>query len=196
MGGVLELGPAHGIMTDILYREFQDYTVVDASTDFIKSIKDRHPNIEAVVSLFEEYNPVRKYKFITLGHVLEHVDDPVQIIEKCKGWLEPDGIVLAAVPNANSLHRQVGVMMGMISNVKELNKGDIKIGHRRVYDKDMLIRDFNKGGMKIIKSGGYWLKPMDNAHIEKNWSEKLIYCYMKMGEKYPEIACNIYVVAG
>jgi len=48
------------------------------------------------------------------GHVLEHVDDPVAVLRLVKSWLKPGGRVLAAVPNARSIHRQAAVIMGLL----------------------------------------------------------------------------------
>ena len=35
-----------------------------------------------------------------------------------------------------------------------------------------------------------------NKQIEESWNEEMIRAFMKLGEKYPEIAAEIYVVAG
>jgi hypothetical protein len=57
-GSILELGPAEGVMTNILYQSHsENYTVVDGSEIFISQIKKRYPNINAIVSIFEEFNP-------------------------------------------------------------------------------------------------------------------------------------------
>ncbi|MDE6590489.1 MAG: class I SAM-dependent methyltransferase, partial [Oscillospiraceae bacterium] len=133
-GPVLEMGPAHGLATDLLYPSFPDYSVVDASKLFIELIQERHPNVKTYVSLFEEFNPEKKYDNILIGHVLEHVEDPVAILKRCKEWKTEDGVILAAVPNSGSLHRLAGVKLGLIKDVAELNESDLKVGHRRVYN--------------------------------------------------------------
>lgn len=194
-GSVLELGPAHGLATDLLYPFFPDYSVVDASELFINLIHKRHPNVETYVSLFEDFNPKKKYTNILIGHVLEHVSDPVAILKRCKEWKSDDGVVLAAVPSSGSLHRLAGVKLGFIKDVSELNETDLKAGHRRVYSTESFIEDFQKAGFRVTKSGGYWLKVIPNSQIEKTWSEAQIQTYMEMGEEFPDIASNIYVVA-
>lgn len=194
-GSVLELGPAEGIMTDILCPIFNDYTVVDGAEFFIEAIKKRHPKIIGYCSLFEEFYPSRKYDNIILGHVLEHVEDPVSIIRMCTTWLAQDGVVLAAVPNAQSLHRQAAVFMGMLNCENQLNDTDRKNGHRRVYNMPMLQKNFSDARLNIIKSGGYWLKPEHNAFIEKNYTDEMIDAFMQLGEKYPDIAGELYIVA-
>lgn len=197
-GNVLEMGPAEGLMTDILYPHFKDYTVTDGAEKFVNQLKQRHPGIKGYVSLFENFeNPVT-YQNIILGHVLEHVENPVLILQKCRNMLDRarGGVILASVPNCNSIHRQAAVEMGLLSSVDELNDTDRQNGHRRVYSYEKLKADFQAAGLAIQKSGGYWLKPLSNKQIEESWNEEMIRAFMKLGEKYPEIAAEIYVVAG
>lgn len=87
-GSVLELGPAEGVMTDVLFPHFSgDYTVVDGADFFVEALRQRYPDIKGVVSLFEDYEPERKFSNIVLGHVLEHVENPVAILKKCSAWI-------------------------------------------------------------------------------------------------------------
>lgn len=195
-GSVLEMGPAEGVMTDILVKRFADYTVVDGAKVFVDSIKKRHPNVQGEVSCFEDFKPERKFKNIILGHVLEHVENPVQILKKCKLLLEEGGKIVASVPNCNSVHRQAAVKMGLLNHVNDLNEADLHHGHRRVYSFQEFINDFESAGLTIQKSGGYWLKPMSNKQIEGTWTSDMIWAFMELGEQYPEIAAEIYVVAG
>lgn len=194
-GSVLELGPAEGIMTDVLYPYFDDYTIVDGADSFVNTIKKRYPEIKGYGTLFEEYNPSRTYDNIILGHVLEHVKNPVKILKLASSWLSSEGQIICAVPNANSVHRQVGVLMGLLEAENQLHAGDVRIGHRRVYDMYSLKKDFTDAGLKIIQSGGYWLKPISNAQIEASWDADMVSAFLRLGEKYPDIAANIYVVA-
>lgn len=43
--------------------------------------------------------------------------------------------------------------------------------------------------------GGYWLKPVSNGQIEENWTGKMVEAFMKLGERYPDIAAEIYIIA-
>ena len=45
---------------------------------------------------------------VTLWHVLEHLDDPGDALERIASWLEPDGLLLVAVPNLSSLQARIG----------------------------------------------------------------------------------------
>lgn len=194
-GTVLELGPAEGVMTNLLYPSFHDYTIVDGADFFVRDLQKRFPNIKAYTSLFEDFKPDRYYDNIILGHVLEHVENPCDILKYCSSWLTKGGKILAAVPNANSIHRQAAVCMGLLTAADQLNSTDKKNGHRRVYNIEQLKSDFENAGLNIIKLGGYWLKPLSNSQIEDTWSRQMIDAFLQLGEKYPDIAAEIYIVA-
>jgi len=54
-------------------------------------------------SIKKEINEVSgKFQAITLWHVLEHTQNPIETILKLRLYLEPNGIILIAVPNPNS----------------------------------------------------------------------------------------------
>lgn len=172
------------------------YTAVDGAQAYVDRLLEKFPGLDAICSLFENFQPQIKYDNIILGHVLEHVDDPIEILNLCKSWLSDKGRVLCAVPNANSIHRQAAVLMGLQESTKSFSKKDIHHGHQRVYDSNTLIEDFLKANYQIIASGGYWLKPLADSQLEASWNEQQIQAFMKLGEKYPEIAGEIYVIAG
>jgi 2-polyprenyl-3-methyl-5-hydroxy-6-metoxy-1,4-benzoquinol methylase len=192
----LELGPAEGLMTETLATLFQDLTCVDGAPSFCESLKARFPQVKVVCALFEDFVPQRRFDTIVLGHVLEHVADPGDILSRVRGWLNPQGRVIAVVPNALSLHRQIAVEMGILPEVHALNETDLHHGHRRVYDPMTLRKEFENAGLHIEVFGGYWIKPVSNRQIEEHWTAEMLEGAMRVGERYPEIAAEIYVVAG
>ncbi len=194
-GSILEMGPAEGFMTDLLVGLDQPLTVVEGAASFCDSLKGRHPQIEVVNALFEDFRPKARFQNIVLGHVLEHVENPVDVLSRAKEWLTDTGRILAAVPNARSLHRQAAVILGMLSFEEQLNESDLHHGHRRVYTPETYRRDFIQAGLEIEIFGGYWLKPLSNRQIERDWDETLLRGFMVLGERYPDIAGEIYVIA-
>lgn len=194
-GLTLELGPGEGIMTDLLVSVCSELTVVDGAQLFLDLIKAKHPHIKVVNALFEEFEPDMRFDNIILGHVLEHVENPVEILKRAQKWLSPGGRILAAVPNSRSLHRQAAVLMGLLPFEDALNEADLHHGHRRVYNPESFRGDFLKAGLSIEVSGGYWLKPVSNGQIERDWTPAMLDAFMALGERYPDIAGEIYVVA-
>jgi 2-polyprenyl-3-methyl-5-hydroxy-6-metoxy-1,4-benzoquinol methylase len=193
---ILELGPAEGVMTELLAKTGKSLTVVEGSKAFCDALATRFPDARVVHSLFEDFVPDSGFDNIILGHVLEHVDDPVAIVARSSAWLSPDGRVLAAVPNSRSLHRQAAVLMGLLPREDALNEMDACHGHRRVFDPESFRQCFVAAGLAIEVFGGYWLKPLSNRQIEQTWTPEMLDAFMRLGERYPEIAGEIYLVAG
>ena len=194
-GSILELGPAEGHMTRKLAELGQPLTVVEGAEAFCEALRAELPRVQVVHALFEEFLPPRPFDNIVLGHVLEHVDDPVALLSRIRPWLSEAGRVLAAVPNARSLHRQAAVMMGLLAHEAALNDADRHHGHRRVYTPESFRRDFLDAGLSIEIFGGYWMKPLSNAQLERDWTPPMIDAFMNLGERYPDIAGEIYVDA-
>ena len=191
----LELGPAEGLMTGELARAFAQLTLVEGSASFCADLAERFPDATVVNSLFEDFAPTDQFDTVVLGHVLEHVEDPVHVLRLVRGWTAPGGVALAAVPNSHSLHRQAAVLMGTLATEDALNETDRHNGHRRVYDLARLRADFDAAGWTIEQAGGYWIKPLSNAQIDEQWTQDMLDAYMVLGEQYPDIAAEIYVVA-
>lgn len=193
-GNVLEMGSADGHMTELLLTHFDDVSIVDGSSDFVEAIRQRMPEVKTHLSLFEQFAPAETYDNIVMAHILEHVEDPVQVLKLAASWLSPGGRVLVIVPNALSLHRLAGVKMGMLTAPTDLNEDDIRIGHRRVYTPETLEADVAAAGLRLIKRDGIFLKPLSNKQIEEGWSQELIDAYYELGKDFPDLATEILLV--
>ena len=193
---ILELGPAEGVMTELLAGTGKRLTLVEGSGLFSEDLRRRFPQASVVNALFEEFESNEDFDNIILGHVLEHVEDAVDILSRAKQWLKPKtGRLFAAVPNARSLHRQAAVIMGILKEEDTLNEMDYHHGHRRVFNPESFRNTFSRAGLRTEIFGGYWLKPVSNAQIEASWTPEMIDGFMTLGERYPDIAGEIYVVA-
>lgn len=193
---ILEMGPAEGVMSELLAATGKKLTLVEGSALFCDDLRRRFPQAEVIHSLFEEFDTKEVFDNIILGHVLEHVEDPIHILSRARPWLKPNtGRLFGAVPNARSLHRQAAVIMGLLEQEAALNEMDFHHGHRRVFNPETFRNAFLQAGLKIEIFGGYWMKPLSNAQIESAWSPEMIDAFMSLGERYPDIAGEIYVVA-
>jgi 2-polyprenyl-3-methyl-5-hydroxy-6-metoxy-1,4-benzoquinol methylase len=193
---ILELGPAEGVMTELLAATGKKLTLVEGSALFCESLRSRFPDANTVNALFEEFQSSELFDNIILGHVLEHVEDPIDILSRAGRWLRPTtGRLFAAVPNARSLHRQAAVIMDILREEDALNEMDFHHGHRRVFNPETFRNAFNRAGLKIEIFGGYWMKPVSNAQIEASWTAEMVEAFMVLGERYPDIAGEIYTVA-
>jgi 2-polyprenyl-3-methyl-5-hydroxy-6-metoxy-1,4-benzoquinol methylase len=193
-GNVLEMGSADGQMTELLATHFDDISVVDGSADYVEAVRQRLPGVKAYTSLFEDFDPPEAYDNIVMAHILEHVSDPVAILQRAARWLTPRGRILIIVPNANSIHRLVGVKMGMLSAPTDLNDDDVRIGHRRVYTPETLATDIDAAGLRLVERGGIFFKVLSNRQIEETWSPELIEGFYELGKDFPDLATEVLAV--
>ena len=192
---ILEMGPAEGIMTAELLGAGLDVELLEGSPEFARLLRNKFPDTPLHVALFEIWDSDPAYDIILLGHVLEHVDSPRQILARAAKWLNPGGRFICAVPNCRSLHRQVAVIMGLLQTEQDMSDKDIHHSHRRIYSPESLRSEFTLAGLKIDFFGGYWLKPISDAQIEAHWSPEMLDAFMVLGERYPDIAAEMVIVA-
>ncbi len=192
----LELGCGNGIMTEHLVKVFNRVVAVDGSQNICEVTRNRikADNLKIICSLFENIEFSKEFDTVLMAHILEHVDQPIELLKKVGNWIKKDGVVLICVPNANSVHRQLGLKMGLISRLDELNETDIKLGHRRVYNWDLFKKHINASGLKIKQTGGIFFKPLSNSQMMEWFNEKLMDGFYELGKDYPDITVLIYAV--
>ena len=87
-GAVLEMGPAEGVMTERLCGFVEELEVLEGSAVFCENLSKRFEGLRVHNALFEEFCPQKSYSAIVMGHVLEHVENPKEILELVKNWLK------------------------------------------------------------------------------------------------------------
>lgn len=191
---MLELGLGHGFSTKLFSEHFERYVVVDASRAVIKNFKKRFPktSVEIVEAYFEKFQTNERFDVVILGFVLEHVDDPVQIMSLYKHFLTPGGRMFLTVPNAEVLNRRLGYEAGMLDDMTELSEHDHLCGHKRYYSVKTLIEDVESAGCKMDKMEGIYLKPFTTMQMKSlNFDQKVIDALCQVGIDYPELCCGI-----
>jgi 2-polyprenyl-3-methyl-5-hydroxy-6-metoxy-1,4-benzoquinol methylase len=190
---VLELGCGSGVMSEVLVRYFASLDMVDGSASYLDRAKEkvRGTHVRFFHSLFESYEPDRHYDAVIASHVLEHVEDPVAVLKRMKTWIEASGTIFAFVPNANSIHRHLGVAMGLAKNVYELSERDRMVNHRRVYDASTLAADIRAAGLEPGELQGVLVKPFHNAMME-SLPQPMIEGFLELGRRLPQHAADIY----
>lgn len=100
---VLEFGPASGAMTEVLTKEYECHVcIVEIDKDcFQKAMQYAEDGICTDIEQMEWLDRFgdRKFDYIILADVLEHLREPGLVLEQVKGILVPDGSVLISVPN-------------------------------------------------------------------------------------------------
>lgn len=191
---VLDVACGDGSLTRLMTDHYPVVVGVDGSGKKIKIARENAPEAKFYVSMFEDFNIDEKFDSLVMINVLEHVENPVVFLKKARSLLSQGGEVVAFVPNALSLNRRVGKIMGIIDDHYELSASDLAVGHRRFYDRDRLVRDFLESGFMPEEVGGVLLKPLSNKQME-SWSFEVVEALYVIGEELPDYCGLIYVRA-
>lgn len=165
---LLDLACGDGVLTEIFVQHFKKVVGVDASGKHLADAKKRLPSVEFHESLIEELVIEEKFDNVFLLNLLEHVVDPVAILQKAASFLKKDGTLIVHVPNAHAINRKIAVLMGTLKSCEELSPYDINVvGHRRSYTLQTLKEDVMKANLRIASTGGIFLKMLSFAQM--NW---------------------------
>jgi len=167
-GRLLDLACGNGDLTGMMAVHFAEVVGLDASSTHIAEARKQHPGLTFVHSLAEDYQDRQGFNTITMITLLEHVQNPPELLQVVARNLAPGGVLMAHVPNALAANRKIAKLMGSLADEYELSPFDINIaGHRRSYDLDLLRKDFEAAGLKIKKMGGVFYKMLSTPQI--NW---------------------------
>jgi SAM-dependent methyltransferase len=190
----MELGLGHGFTTNIFSKYFSQHLVLEGSPAVIANFKKRYPDCSCkiVETYFEEFKSDEKFDVIVMGFILEHVDDPVQILRHFKQFLAPGGKMFVSVPNAEVLNRRLGHLAGLLDDMTTLSENDLILGHQRYYTLQTLTNDVEKSGYKVERTEGIYLKPFTTSQmISLEFDKKILDALCLAGIDYPELCCGI-----
>jgi 2-polyprenyl-3-methyl-5-hydroxy-6-metoxy-1,4-benzoquinol methylase len=96
---VLEIGGGEGIFLDLVKKAGYDVELIEPSYTASQRAKKR--GLDVHNDYFDNRTFDRKYALVCMGHVLEHIDDPLSTIKKIKNVLSPGGFILLTQTNVN-----------------------------------------------------------------------------------------------
>ncbi|MBF0511765.1 MAG: methyltransferase domain-containing protein [Candidatus Omnitrophica bacterium] len=145
----LEIGCGHGLYLSQALKIFPkaNIDVVDISASSLAmarlfTLSERPRYIQADIHDVQESE---KYDFITLGEVLEHVQDPKKILAKVNALLKPQGLLFVTAPaNAPA-------------------KDHLYLFHNEQEIKDMIL----KAGLNIVKDIHVYAEDVDSTRAQE-----------------------------
>lgn len=187
---VLEMGSGDDQWTQRLVEHFGHSHLVDGSRTLIEAARRKYGDkLITYHSLFEELDPGKQFDTVLSSLVLEHVEDPAEVLAKAAKWLKPDGHLVVIVPNAFSLHRRLAVTMGLARAADELGESDVRLGHRRVFTIASIETAIAKAGLQVVRKAGWFTKLLPQGMMT-GFSDALLEGLMKLGDELPmEHAC-------
>ena len=105
----LEIGGGHGLYVCEAMQIIENLSsidLVDISKTSIEMAEKMIGNdkVNYILTNIFDYNPDKKYDFITMGEVLEHVEEPIELLKKVASLLSENGVLFITTPtNAPSI---------------------------------------------------------------------------------------------
>lgn len=192
---VLEIGSADGLMTEKIVNIAKKLDVVEPSKTYCDSIK----NIKGINLIFNDFIEniyfEDTYEVVLMASLLHHIEHPDNFLLEIKKRFN-DSIILATVPNMTSLHRQMGVEMGLLNSVYDQTERNKKYQQFGRFDMNSFKKLFEDCGYEILESYGYMLKPFSSEIMLKlNLSEKQLNALFNLGKRYQKICSQLFVKA-
>jgi SAM-dependent methyltransferase len=163
-GNLLDIGTGIGQFLSIAGKDFTETCGTEISDSAILIAKERygldvhHGSVETI-----DFSN-RKFDNITIFHVLEHVDDPRDVIRKCRSLLNEGGMLFIAVPNdiqsikakGKNLARNIGIFSitscGVYGLPKIILDGSIDEIHLSHFTPEVLESMLEREGFRVIES--------------------------------------------
>lgn len=126
---------------------------IDDNIDAPENDRFKNGNFEQV-----EFAEKLKFDLIWMSHVLEHFQDPVKAIEKCKRLLTEDGVLFIATPDTDFIHTRSTAGFGHWKPDE----------HYIMFNKDSLVRVLQKMDFEIILARRNWVErwtAWDDIHV-------------------------------
>ena len=195
---ILEVGVGGGDVTLMLARHFEDVTCIEPDEENCRLVLRRleeHSlrHVKFIRSKVEEAQlSTVGYDHILLQGVLEHLEDPAKVLHHLTMCLRSGGYMYISVNLANSLHRWLGVEMGLILRTEDLSESDVMLGHYRVYTPSMLRKHVAAAGLQVAYELPFYLKPLPTAMLTPLSMEIHRGLYL-LGQRFPEFASYMYM---
>lgn len=209
---LLDMPCGDGMLTKMFTSRFERVVGVDASLSHLKEAKKLCPEVEFHHALIEDLEIDEKFDSVFLLDILEHVQDPIEVLKKASSFLKKNGQMIIHVPNSNAINRRLAVKMGTLKTCDELSPFDINVaGHRRSYTIETLEKDIVEAGLQVTKTGGVFYKMLSTPQMDwflkngewdsghgwgrtgvtaKDWKAEFCRASYELGLEQPE-DCNI-----
>lgn len=123
---------------------------------------------------YEDYKEDKKFDLIVMCDVLEHVNDPVDLINFCRDHLTPEGHILLSLPNFICVENILKIVLTRDFRYVKVDQGEralgvLDINHKTFWTKKSFRRFAKENGWEIERIVGIrkQLKFMPNvlAHL-------------------------------
>ncbi|QXC61704.1 methyltransferase domain-containing protein [Aquihabitans sp. G128] len=191
---VLELGCATGLMTASLAGAGAVVTAVDHAPSYLERLRARDlPDVVAVEHDIVTIDLGARFRHVVLANVAHEVADPAALFRTAAAHLVPGGLLHVTLQNPRSIHRLVGLELGVIGDLQELSDRGKDLDTVQLLDADRLAALGRAAGLRGVHRGGIMLKPLPND-LMAALPEAVLEGFVAAAHHLPEHASMSYLV--
>jgi ubiquinone/menaquinone biosynthesis C-methylase UbiE len=138
---------------------------IEPISTFLELAKNRikHPEIwSSFQARAEDVSPSRdlvRSDVTILSSILHEVEDPSKLLKAAIRLTNPGGLLVVIVTNKNSLHRILGVHLGLQESLNEKTSTEIEMQQSHgAYSIDELTRELIQNGLKVLSVSSFFPK--------------------------------------
>ncbi len=185
----LELGIGHGVTLNLLSQQFKQIVVLEGASNLVNQYTGKYSNVDIIETWFETFSTQEKFNNIGMGFILEHVDDPIAILNQYAGFLTKNGRIFIGVPSASSMHRLLAQQAGILDNIEQLSEADLAFGHKRLWSYQKWRDMIENEGFTIEKAYGIAFKPFTTTQLSRlKLNSNIVQALNDLSTNYPELA--------
>lgn len=150
-GRVLDVGCGRGVVAALWREKGFDVTGVDFSSQALEEAERR--GVPVISGSLDEIEVGETYDVILCLEVLEHLPDPLAMVERMKSWLAPGGAMIISLPNEFHLLRRLAMVAGYFPFAGH------EYPHLHLFHRPTIARFFAAAGLDKVRETALPLCP-------------------------------------
>lgn len=191
---VLELGCATGRMTSAFVSAGACVVAVDHSAAYLARARARGlQDVEWIESDIEAFASDRRFAHVVATNVIHELNDPVAFLARSRARLASGGELHLSLQNPSSIHRLIGIDMGLIADVRDVTSTGRELHTRQIWTADELAALASQAGLVEAHRAGVMLKPLPNS-LMAQLPDEIMAGFVAVARRFPEHCSMNYLV--
>ena len=139
------------------------------------------------------------FDLIVCTGLLHEVEQPLAILNGIRELCNAETRVLLNVPNADSLHRLLGLRSGYIADTHAMTERNQELQQHQVFDRVSFQALLEQAGFAVDEMGSFFIKPFTHRQMEAClahhiFDEKVLDGFYRLSEDLPDVGSELYAV--
>lgn len=177
---VLDVGIGLQPVSRALNGEPKSLTLVEPILSLLDRDRREFPDSQAVRfgGVVEDFPsamiPEGGFGLSLLSSVLHEASDPLRMLNSVWSVMEPQAVLIVVVPNRHSIHRVLGVHLGMLDSLTSQTRTETLMQQRHAFSRETLRSMLDECGFQEEASYTHFLKPFTHLQMQSALDAGLI----------------------